>query len=292
MNLNYLECFASLSETLSFTETAKNFSVSQPSISRQIKLLEEQLNTKLFIRDKHKVYLTEEGKSFKHRVTPLISELQSVMSNTQERTDEVKGSVHFGCLGEVGQNSLMQRILEFNALNSSINLQISYASPQDIIENVKAGIFDFGLVNELVDQENIRTYDIIKERSVLITGGKNKERLADINSAKFVCYSDDDSLLLSYIHKYHKKASFSKLQRHVIVNSHRSMIDAVEATNGYAVLPYFSVEKALKEKRIRIASDKELTSSLYLIHIDNNLMPKKNSLFKQFLIETCKKQQI
>ena len=292
MNLNYLECFASLSETLSFTETARNFSVSQPSISRQIKLLEEQLNTKLFIRDKHKVYLTEEGKAFKNRVTPLISELQTVMNNTQEKTDEVKGVLNFGCLGEVGQNSLIQTILEFNKDNPSIDLNIHYTSPQEIIDNVKSGNFDFGLVNELVDQENIRTYDLMKERSVLVTSNKNREKLTEIKNVKFICYSDDDSLLLAYLHKYHKKTSFSKIQRHIIVNSHRSMIDAVESTHAYAVLPYFSVEQAIKDKRIRVASDKDLTSSLYLIHIDNNLMPRKNTLFKQHLIEVCKKQKI
>lgn len=292
MNLNYLECFASLSDTLSFTETAREFSVSQPSISRQIRLLEEQLNTKLFIRDKHKVHLTDEGVAFKQRVTPLIKELQSVMNTTQDKTNDLSGRVQFGCLGEVGQYTIMDMILQFNEDHPNLDLQVVYTSPEKIIDKVKNGQLDFGLVNEMVDQENIRTFEVLKERSVLVTRKGNKKALDDVSNAKFVCYTADDSLLVTYVHKFHKKASMSKLNRHIIVNSHKSMIDALVSTDTYAVLPYFSVEQAIKDKELRIASEKELSSSIYLIHVDNNLMPKKNMIFKKHLMELCKKKKI
>lgn len=288
MNLNYLECFASLSDTLSFTETARDFSVSQPSISRQIRLLEEQLGTKLFIRDKHKVHLTEEGIAFKQKVTPLIKELQTVMNNTQEKTEEIVGRIQFGCLGEVGQFAVMDMILRIMADFPELNIEVLYTSPDKIIDKVKNGQIDFGLVNEIVDQENIRSFELLKERAVLVTGKTNKKPLSDVSKAKFICYTPDDTLLMTYIHKFHKKASMSKINRHVVVNSHRSMIDALEAIGGYAVLPYFSVEKAIANKRVRIASDKELNSSIYLIHVVNNLMPRKNSIFKKQLMELCK----
>lgn len=292
MNLNYLECFASLSDTLSFTETARDFSVSQPSISRQIRLLEEQLGTKLFIRDKHKVHLTEEGVAFKQKVTPLIKELKLVMNATQDKTDGIAGRVSFGCLGEIGQYAMMDMILQFTEQYPELGTQVVFTSPEKIIDKVKNGQLDFGLVNEMVDQENIRSFEVLKERSVLVTRYKNKKSLEDINNTKFVCYTDDDSLLVSYIHKFHKKASMSKIRRHIVVNSHRSMIDALMATETYAVLPYFSVERAIKAKELRIASENELNSSIYLIHVDNNLMPRKNMIFKKHLMDQCKKKTI
>lgn len=291
MNLNYLECFASLSDTLSFTETARDFSVSQPSISRQIRLLEEQLNTKLFIRDKHKVHLTDEGVAFKQRVTPLIKELQSVMNTTQDKTNDLNGRIHFGCLGEIGQYAIMDMVLSFNEEFPNLDLQMVYTSPEKIIDKVKNGQLDFGLINEVVDQENIRTFEVLKERSVLVTRKSNKKALTDVSAANFICYTSDDSLLVTYVHKFHKKASMSKLNRHIIVNSHKSMIDSLIATESYAVLPYFSVEEAIKNKELRIASEKELSSGIYLIHVDNNLMPKKNTLFKKHLMDLCKKKK-
>ncbi|MFK8137909.1 MAG: LysR family transcriptional regulator [Bdellovibrionales bacterium] len=290
MNLNYLECFTSLSETMSFTETAKDFSVSQPSISRQIKLLEEQLGTKLFIRDKHKVHLTEEGVAFKRRVAPLIKELQTTMHITKDRTDEVKGQLGMGCLGEVGQFSIMEKVLGFNKLYPDVDLKMLYTSPDNIIDKVKTGNLDFGIVNELVDQENLRSYEILTEKSVLVTSVTNKKPLVDIGDAKFVAYSLDDGLLVNYIHKYFKKSSISKINRHIVVNSHKSMIEALVDSNYYAVLPYFSVAKAIKRKELRVASEKELKSKMYLIYVDNALMPKRFQLFKKHLIAECKKK--
>lgn len=53
MNLNTLDAFLHLSESLSSTATARSLGLTQPSVSRQIKLLEEELKTQLFIRDRH-----------------------------------------------------------------------------------------------------------------------------------------------------------------------------------------------------------------------------------------------
>ena len=76
MNLNYLETFLTLAETLNFTEAARRLNLTQPSVSRQIKQLEDDLNAKLFIRDKHAVRLSREGKELRVTITPLLEEIQ------------------------------------------------------------------------------------------------------------------------------------------------------------------------------------------------------------------------
>lgn len=292
MNLNYLECFSSLSETLSFTETAKDFAVSQPSISRQIKLLEEQLNTKLFIRDKHKVHLTEQGLKFKQRINPLIKELKLIMEKTQNQSEKIQGTIHFGSLSEVGQYSLMDVLLKFQNLHPNVNLDMNFISPQSIIEKIKTGSLDFGVVNDFIDQENIKSFKILKEKSVLVTKYSNSKTIEENDNPEFVCYSYNDKLLIDFLHKFYKKVSLSKINRKVIVNSHRSMIESLTHSSAYAVLPYFSVEKAIKEKELKIASEKELKSELYLIYLDNNLMARRNMEFKKFIIEEMKEKNI
>src|SRR5580700_11476432 len=101
MNLNYLEAFLTLSDTLSFTETARRLGLTQPSVSRQIKLLEEELKAQLFIRDKHAVRLSREGKEMRATLSPLVEEIRSAFTRSIERSQAVSGSLTVGCLPEV-----------------------------------------------------------------------------------------------------------------------------------------------------------------------------------------------
>lgn len=293
MNLNYLECFVSLSDTLSFTETAREFSVSQPCISRQIKLLEEQLSMKLFIRDKHKVHLTEEGSQFKIRVKPLINELKSVLNAVQSNIDKVEGSISIGCLSEVGKTAFLPMILDFKTNYPDIKLNISFSSPVEIMDKVKTGQMDFGITTEPVQSEQIKTINLIEENSVLVTSANNINNIADIYDANFVVYDNNDELLQRFTSKYFTKSNFSKIKKDIVVNSHRSMIRALEATqNTFAIMPYFSVEKSIMENRLRMVPGYELKNQLFLMFIDNYLMPLKNSLFKKFIVESCVKKNI
>src|SRR4029079_17793395 len=64
MELRHLRYFVSVAETLSFTKAAENLHTAQPSLSRQIKDLEEELGVRLLNRTKQQVTLTDEGRSF------------------------------------------------------------------------------------------------------------------------------------------------------------------------------------------------------------------------------------
>jgi len=288
MNLNYLESFVSLSETLSFTETAKNFSVSQPSISRQIRLLEEQLNQKLFIRDKHKVHLTDAGIELKAKVRPLIKEIKSVLSTAQESADHLEGSLTIGCLGEVGQYAFMQALLDFHKENPNVYLETQFISPNLIIDMVKMGQMDFGIIGQPVDLENIRAYKLMEERAVLVTRKQNKEKTMNIQDMNFITYLHHDILLINYLQKHYKRAPYGKIKKPIAVNSHRSMVDALLQNDYFAVMPYFSVEKEIKSGSLKIVSKKELSNHLYLIYMENALMPLKSELFKKHVMNWAK----
>ena len=73
IHLDYLRAFVALSETLSFTQAARQLGITQPSISRQIRILEDELETQLFFRDKHRVQLTPEGLRLKTELMSFFS---------------------------------------------------------------------------------------------------------------------------------------------------------------------------------------------------------------------------
>ena len=73
MKLRQLQFFIAVAEELSFSRAAIRLHVAQPSLSTQIKAIEEEVGARLFERDKRHVSLTPAGRRFQNRVTQLLS---------------------------------------------------------------------------------------------------------------------------------------------------------------------------------------------------------------------------
>jgi DNA-binding transcriptional LysR family regulator len=86
MELRHLRYFVAVAETLNFNKAADQLSISQPPLSQQIKDLEQELGTLLFMREKKKVSLTEAGQAF-------LLEAKIILSRTESAKEYMK---HFG----------------------------------------------------------------------------------------------------------------------------------------------------------------------------------------------------
>ncbi|KAB2329543.1 LysR family transcriptional regulator [Cytobacillus depressus] len=86
MNLLSLRYFIEVAKMLNFTEASRKLHVSQPGISQQIYILEEQLGVKLLHRTTRKVELTEEGKYLFEKVAPSFDQIETTVSNIMDAT--------------------------------------------------------------------------------------------------------------------------------------------------------------------------------------------------------------
>jgi DNA-binding transcriptional LysR family regulator len=74
MELRHLRYFVAVAEALSFTKAAAKLRLAQPSLTRQIKNLETELRVELFVREKNRISLTEQGKFFLERTRRLLAQ--------------------------------------------------------------------------------------------------------------------------------------------------------------------------------------------------------------------------
>ncbi len=292
MNLNYLESFLSLSETLSFTETARRLKLTQPSVSRQIRSLEDELKSQLFIRDKHRVQLTREGKELRATVAPLFDEIQGAFTRSIENSQTLRGQLSVGCLQEVGMYFFFQQILEFQRDNPEIDFHVRYQRQDELLDLLREGEVDFAIVSRSLIAESIRSYRLLEERSVLVTRAQSLLEEKDLGTAPFVAYNKSDALALSFFKSQFPQLDFTRLRRVSSVNSHASMLETLLARDCFAVLPYFSVRKLIESKALKLVSEKENRSTLYLVHMENQALSRRNEVFRKFLMEKCKSFQL
>lgn len=87
MELRQLKYFVGIAETGRFSDASKQLFISQSAVSQQIKLLEEELDTQLFVRNQHSVSLTESGKE----LLPLARRVLRGITDCYDRISDLKG---------------------------------------------------------------------------------------------------------------------------------------------------------------------------------------------------------
>ena len=127
MDINQLKQFISVAQTMSFTEAAKRNGLSQPTISHSINELEKQLSTKLFIRTKRSVVITDAGRE----LLPRALEMVDIAENTAFRIKQIesggRGSLSIAAL--TTSSFVLSRCIEaFSEQYPDITIDISFNS--------------------------------------------------------------------------------------------------------------------------------------------------------------------
>jgi LysR family hca operon transcriptional activator len=96
MNLRYLRYFIAVAEEMNFTRAAERLYTVQPSLSRQIRCLEEIVGTALFYRDKHKLELTEAGRIFLEESRAMLRQVDQAMALARQGASAEAGQMAIG----------------------------------------------------------------------------------------------------------------------------------------------------------------------------------------------------
>lgn len=152
MDLRVIKYFLKVVEEKNITKAADALFLSQPTLSKQLKELEEELGVQLFTRGNREITLTEAGIYLYNRSKEILSLVESTEKNL-EKEKVIGGTLSIGS-GETETfqwiaeilNQLLQRYTE-------VNVNLYSGNADDIKEKVDAGLLDFGLVIDPVDKK-------------------------------------------------------------------------------------------------------------------------------------------
>ena len=144
MELRQLKYFVNVADNLSFSEAAKNLCVTQSTLSQQIKQLERELGTQLFIRSSHKVALTEAGEELLPHAKNTIHSAEICISRISDLNELSSGTLNIGVTYSFSP-ILTETLITFMRMYPLIKLNIFYKPMSELMDLLKQREVDFVL---------------------------------------------------------------------------------------------------------------------------------------------------
>lgn len=151
MELRVLRYFLAVAREENITKAAALLHVTQPTLSRQLMQLEEELGVKLFHRSQYRVILTDDGMLLRRRAQEIVELADKAEKELQHTQAELVGEVAIGCGESVGMTFLSKHICNFRKLHPQVQFRIYSANADDIKEHIEKGLLDMELLTEPVD---------------------------------------------------------------------------------------------------------------------------------------------
>ena len=151
MEIRTLRYFLAVAREENMTRAAEQLHVTQPTLSKTLKALEDELGKKLFTRHSFSIRLTEEGVLLRKRAEDLVSMADRI---TQEfiTLDDITGGDIFLGLAESYQIRLLARaIREFRKQYPSLHYHITSGDTEQVTEKLDKGLLDFAVLAEMPD---------------------------------------------------------------------------------------------------------------------------------------------
>ena len=158
MELRVLGYFLAVAREENFTRAAQQLHVTQPTLSRQIADLEEELGVKLFVRSNHNIILTEDGMILKRRAQEILSLADKTKRDFLQKDETLSGTVSIGS-GEFRSTEYLARIIAgFRRKYPHVTYEIYSGNAQNIRDYIERGLLDIGLMSEPID---MRKYNFV-----------------------------------------------------------------------------------------------------------------------------------
>lgn len=159
MEIRVLRYFLTVVREESITKAAEVLHITQPTLSRQLSQMEEEVGVKLFHRGARRIELTNEGILLRRRAEEILQLVDKTEKELIEQEEQVEGKISIGC-GEIAAVQVLPKLIKtFREKYPQVTFDIFTATADLVKEQMDKGLLDIGLLLEPVDMEK---YDFIR----------------------------------------------------------------------------------------------------------------------------------
>jgi DNA-binding transcriptional LysR family regulator len=279
MTLKELQIFLELSETQNILEISKKLSITQSAISQSIKSLENKLKEPLFDRIGKKLVLNERGREFKKMTITPYNQLINIQY--QFLKEKIAGTIYVATSKTLGTYILPQIIFEYLSKNRNILIKKDIQNSTKIIENIKNGKIDLGLIENEVDDKDIVKLKI-KEDELIIVSAQNQNELFidELKTKKWILREEGSGTREIFLNHIKGILDIDIFMEYNEFEEAKTIL--INNPDTITCVSKEVVKKELKENRLYEIKIKNLVfkRNMYLIYHKNKT---KSQLFEDFI---------
>jgi DNA-binding transcriptional LysR family regulator len=200
MDLRQLSYFLEVANQGSFSKASQTIHVTQPTLSKMVKNLEEELGVLLLNRSTRRVDLTEAGKVVQTHVQTILNAKENLLSAVADLTEMRKGQFSLGPPPVIGASFFPKVISKFHQLHPDIDIQLVEEGGKRIEQLLIEGSLDLGVVVLPVDEEQFEVVPIVKRHLNLVVPsshplcGSDEVRLSELRNESFILFRQEFNL--------------------------------------------------------------------------------------------------
>lgn len=156
MELRVLQYFLAIAREESISKAAEVLHITQPTLSRQIKELEEEFQKQLFIRGNRKITLTKDGILLKQYAQEILNLTEKAQRELLKDQEELAGDIYIGGGESATMRLIMRVIVKMQKMYPQVHFHLFSGNAQDVADKLDSGLLDFGI---FFDPVNLSQFD-------------------------------------------------------------------------------------------------------------------------------------
>jgi len=196
MNLNHLRAFVSVAESLSFSRAAERLHMSQPALSNQIRLLEEDFDTKLFVRNRRTVSLSAVGKDILDDAQRLLSQVDEIKQRVRRAAKGAGGILRIGFVASATPEIIPRMTIAFRKNFPEVKLELKNVPTALQVDAFRLRTLDVGVVRLPLREADIEVLPLSSEPFAIVFSKQHPLRtrpnigVRDLEQEDFITYSE------------------------------------------------------------------------------------------------------
>jgi len=247
MQIHQLRYFCAVARTGSFTRAAQQERLAQPSLSQQIRKLEDELGTRLFDRLGRSVRLTQPGEAFLPRAEAIIRQVADAKIEIQEMSGAERGKLVIGAIPTIAPYFLPSCLASFSRKFPHVQISVVEEVTNELLNRVHQGAVDLAFLALPVPATHCVSRELFRERLYVVI--PQNHRLAASHHVHLAQIENDPFLLLKEGHCFRENTlaacGRARLQPNVVFESGQftTILAMVAAGTGVSVVPEMAVER-------------------------------------------------
>jgi len=290
-----LKIFASVAQHLNYTKAAKALYLSQPAVSMQVKLLEEQTTLPLLEKIGKKLYLTAAGEEMYRYARNTIQQKKDVEEIIEQLNDLQKGHLNIA-VASTANHFVIRLLAAFEKLYPKIRISLDVTNRKDLLKQLDNNERDLVIMGQPPNNLQINAIDFLDNPLVAIapvehhlSKQKSQITLEQLSQEHFIVREEGSGT---------RKASEVFFKSHQMpfnttmdISNNRAIKHAVEEGLGLAIVSLHTLEIELRAKSLKVLNVENfpIMRQWYLVENKNKRLSPIAQAFKEFLLKQADK---